>query len=105
MSWKRAIPSASLPPGTKQSVKVSDEKLLIGRSADGLLFAVENLCTHDDGPLAEGELDGRELVCPRHGARFDIKTGAALCLPATAPLTAFPIRENEDGWIEVNLEE
>ena len=55
-------------------------------------YAIEDLCTHDDGPLAEGELDGCQVICPRHGARFDIRTGEALTLPAYRPVESFPVR-------------
>ncbi len=58
---------------------------------DGAYYAIEDLCTHDDGPLAEGELDGCQLVCPRHGARFDIRTGEALTMPAYRPVDTFEV--------------
>jgi 3-phenylpropionate/trans-cinnamate dioxygenase ferredoxin component len=59
---------------------------------EGEYHAIEDLCTHDDGPLAEGELDGCQVICPRHGARFDIRTGEALSLPAYRPVEAFKVR-------------
>lgn len=59
---------------------------------DGTYHAIEDLCTHDDGPLAEGELEGCQLICPRHGARFDIRTGEALSMPAYRPVDTFPVR-------------
>jgi 3-phenylpropionate/trans-cinnamate dioxygenase ferredoxin subunit len=71
----------------------------------GELYAVEDRCSHDDGPLAEGELDADEgvAVCPRHGARIDIRTGRALTLPAVEPVRTFPVRL-EDGTVVVELE-
>lgn len=57
----------------------------------GNYYAFEDLCTHDDGPLAEGEVDGCVIICPRHGARFDMKTGEALTLPAYRPVETFPV--------------
>lgn len=58
---------------------------------DGTHYAIEDLCTHDDGPLAEGELDGCQIICPRHGARFDIRTGAVLSMPAYRPVESYPV--------------
>lgn len=63
-----------------------------------LYYAIEDVCTHDYGPLAEGDLDGFEVICPRHGARFDIRTGAATCLPAYRPVESFTVTV-EDGRI------
>lgn len=65
---------------------------------DGKYYAIEDLCTHDDGPLAEGELEGCQIICPRHGARFDIRTGEALSLPAYRPVESFPVRV-DDGRV------
>ena len=58
---------------------------------DGELYAIEDRCSHDDGPLCEGERDGFCVVCPRHGARFDLRTGAVLSLPATENIKTFKI--------------
>ena len=55
------------------------------------LFAIEDRCSHDDGPLCEGDREGFEVICPRHGARFDLRTGAVLSLPATEDVEAFPV--------------
>jgi 3-phenylpropionate/trans-cinnamate dioxygenase ferredoxin subunit len=71
---------------------------------DGQVYAVQNLCTHDNGPLGEGELFGYALECPRHGARFDVRTGAVLALPAVRPLRVFKTRLRGDT-IEVALPE
>lgn len=60
-------------------------------NVDGQYFAIADLCTHDDGPLGEGEMMGDQIECPRHGARFDVKTGRALCLPAVVPVPTFPV--------------
>ncbi|HYX87628.1 MAG TPA: non-heme iron oxygenase ferredoxin subunit [Gaiellales bacterium] len=58
---------------------------------EGELYALEDRCSHDDGPLCEGEREGFEVICPRHGARFDIRTGKVLALPATEDVDAFPV--------------
>jgi 3-phenylpropionate/trans-cinnamate dioxygenase ferredoxin subunit len=62
----------------------------------GTYYAIEDVCTHDDGPLADGELDGFEIECPRHGARFDIRTGQVLSMPAVTSVKWFPVRVEGD---------
>lgn len=69
---------------------------------DGNYYAVEDVCTHDDGPLAEGELYGDQIECPRHGARFSVRTGAVLSMPAVVPVRAFETKV-EDGYVWVNV--
>lgn len=66
----------------------------------GEYYAIADLCTHDNGPLGEGELVDSQIECPRHGARFDVKTGKALCLPAVTPVPTYTvdIRE-EEIWV------
>ena len=58
----------------------------------GQFFAIGDLCTHDDGPLGDGDLDGYEVICPRHGARFDVRSGKATRRPAVAPTPYYPVR-------------
>ena len=60
------------------------------------IYAVSDVCTHDDGPLEDGELQEYEVECPRHGARFDIRSGAALCLPATSPVPIYKVKVEGD---------
>jgi 3-phenylpropionate/trans-cinnamate dioxygenase ferredoxin subunit len=70
----------------------------------GEYFALEDRCSHDDGPLCEGdfECDDGVAICPRHGANIDIRTGRALTLPAVDPVDTFPVRV-EDGFIRVEV--
>ena len=70
----------------------------------GELYALEDRCSHDDGPLVEGDWDpdDRVVVCPRHGARFDLVTGRPLSLPATEPVETYPVRV-EDGVVKVSV--
>ena len=63
---------------------------------DGAIYCLDDVCTHDGGPLGEGELDGNCLVCPRHGAKFDVRTGAAVCMPATEPTATHDVRVEGD---------
>ena len=74
-------------------------------NCDGALYALEDRCSHDDGPLCEGEFDCTEgvAVCPRHGARFEIATGRALSLPAYIPVATYPVRVRDDGMVIVDV--
>ena len=96
-------PVEELPPGEVKIVRAGE--LAIGvYNLNGEYYAIEDRCSHDDGPLAEGDFDVEEAVaiCPRHGARFDIKTGRALSLPAYLPVEAFEVFV-EDGLIKVRV--
>ena len=73
-----------------------DEALLLC-NVDGEIFAIEDACSHDGGELDQGTLDGCRVECPRHGALFDVKTGAALTLPAILPIRTFPVRVEGDA--------
>jgi 3-phenylpropionate/trans-cinnamate dioxygenase ferredoxin subunit len=70
-------------------------------NVDGELYAVEDVCTHDGGALDGGELEGPRIMCPRHGAFFDVTTGKALTLPAITPLPTYPVRiDGDDVFVE-----
>ena len=88
-----------IPDGGVKVVRIEDQAIAVFRLGDEY-YALDDVCTHDGGPLAEGIVEGDEIECPRHGARFNIKTGAVLCLPATAPVGTYPVRI-EDGEIQV----
>ncbi len=70
-------------------------------NVNGQYYAIEDLCTHDDGPLAEGRLQGFEIECPRHGARFDIRDGRVTARPAVIPIPVYEVRVEGD---EIQLE-
>ena len=87
--------------GQFKPVVVEGKALLICHTADGF-YAVDDTCTHDDGPLADGWLEGNAIECPRHGARFDVKTGKVLCLPAAVPIKSYPVKvEGEEIKVSV----
>jgi len=77
-----------------------DDETVVIFNVNGEFYCIADLCTHDDGPLEEGTLEGYEVECPRHGARFDVRTGAALCLPAVTPVPSYEVKV-EDGRIYV----
>ena len=81
--------------GQVKPVEVGGKRLLICHTEGGF-YAIDDTCTHDDGPLADGWLDGNAIECPRHGARFDVKTGKVLCLPAAVPVNAYPVKVDGD---------
>lgn len=71
-------------------------------NVEGRFYAVENLCSHDDGPLEDGMLEGCSIECPRHGARFDVRTGEVLQMPAAFPIRTFETKvENETVFVKV----
>lgn len=73
-----------------------DETAVALFHVDGQFYAIDDVCTHDGGPLAEGELTGCAIACPRHGAKFDIRTGAALTMPATKPTRSHEVKVEGD---------
>ena len=98
----RYVPVArvgEIADGGVKIVRIEDQAIAVFRLGDEY-YAMDDVCTHDGGPLAEGLIEGDEIECPRHGARFSIRTGAVLCLPATAPVTTYPVRV-ENGEILV----
>jgi 3-phenylpropionate/trans-cinnamate dioxygenase ferredoxin subunit len=58
----------------------------------GMLYAIGDVCSHDNGPVGDGEIQGKEIICPRHGARFDLESGKAVRLPAVVDIPAYPVR-------------
>ncbi len=93
--------ASEVPPGERLLVEIDGEPIAIF-NVSGKFYAIGDVCTHDDGPLGDGELDGYQIICPRHGAHFDIRTGKALTLPAVVDTPWYPVRV-EEGWIEVGL--
>jgi 3-phenylpropionate/trans-cinnamate dioxygenase ferredoxin subunit len=94
-------PEADIPNGERLFVEIDDQQIVIFNIA-GQLFAIADLCSHDDGPLGDGELSGYEVVCPRHGASFDVRNGKVLSLPAVVDIPAYPVRVVE-GQVEIGL--
>jgi 3-phenylpropionate/trans-cinnamate dioxygenase ferredoxin subunit len=89
---------------------VNGERLFVEIGSDDIVvfniggdyYAIADYCSHDDGPLGDGEVNDHTVACPRHGARFDLRTGAVLSFPAVEDIPAYPVRVR-DGMIEVGV--
>jgi len=97
--WVTVARADELAPGQWKSVDVDGAQAAVF-NLDGQYFAIEDVCTHDGGQLSGGSVEGAEILCPRHGARFCIRTGAALTAPAYEPTATFPVRV-ENGEVQV----
>jgi|WetSurMetagenome_2_1015567.scaffolds.fasta_scaffold722182_2 3-phenylpropionate/trans-cinnamate dioxygenase ferredoxin component len=102
MAWHQVLRMEDLAVGETRAVEADLEEILVCRVASDAIYAVSDRCTHDDGPLGEGVLEGRVVTCPRHGAQFDVATGAVLKMPAPVGLQTYPVRV-VDGWLEVEI--
>lgn len=104
LDWLAVATVDELGNGERILVDVDGERIAVFNIA-GEYFAIADVCSHDDGPVAEGELDGYEIECPRHGALFDIRTGKALTLPAVVDIPAYPVRvEGEEIQLGLPME-
>ena len=97
--WINVARLEDLPPGARTVVDVDGAQVAVF-NLGGNLHAIEDICTHDGGELASGELENEVIICPRHGARFSVVTGAVLGPPAYEAVHVFPLRV-EDGVIQV----
>ncbi len=97
----RVCSVSDVPEGGKTVIEVGDR--LVGLfHVGGEFWAIDDLCTHDGGPLAEGQLQGHTIICPRHGARFDIRTGRVLSMPATQNVPAHEVKvEGADVLVRI----
>ncbi|MFB3040276.1 MAG: non-heme iron oxygenase ferredoxin subunit [Candidatus Poribacteria bacterium] len=93
---------SEIPSGGKKLVEVDGYPVALF-NVDGEFYAIEDVCTHDGGPLAEGELEGNEIECPRHGARFNVRTGEVLCMPAVEPVECYEVKvEGDDILVSID---
>lgn len=90
-----------LSPGERMFVDAGELSIIIF-NLDGKYFAIQDTCSHDNGPLGDAKVEDYCVVCPRHGARFDIRTGQVMSLPAVKNIVAFPVRV-VDGKLEIGL--
>jgi 3-phenylpropionate/trans-cinnamate dioxygenase ferredoxin subunit len=105
MSEFTVVAKASELPDPSSTLVEIGERLVVLIHAAGHFYALDDVCTHDGGPLSDGELNAAEgtIACPRHGAKFDVKTGAALTMPATKPTVAHETRvEGDEVLVKLN---
>ena len=89
--WVSVASANEITEGATKLVRIDDTPVALFHLAEGW-YAIEDVCTHDGGPVAEGKLKGCIIECPRHGATFDVKTGAALTFPAVSPVPTYAVR-------------
>lgn len=90
-----------LQNGERAFVEIDRQPIVIFNIA-GEYFAIADVCSHDDGPLGDGDLEGLTITCPRHGAQFDLRSGKALTLPAVQDIPAYPVRV-QNGMIQIGI--
>lgn len=103
VNFVKVAEADELASGERKVVEFDGLYIAVFRVSDNY-YAIEDVCTHDDGPLAEGDLDGYEIECPRHGARFDIRSGKVLSFPAVRDVPRFDVKV-EDGTVLVDIDE
>ena len=101
-TWQTVANASDIPPERVAVYTVGDHEVAVA-NVGGEFYAIDDLCTHDFGSLDQGELEGTEIECPRHGARFDVRTGAATQLPAFEPVATHAIRLEADE-VQVSVE-
>jgi len=100
--WVDVARVKDFPPGSVRALEVEGTPVAVFNVA-GRYYAIEDVCTHEEETLSAGEVEGEEIVCPRHGARFSLVTGAALSPPAYEAVATFAVRI-EDGVVKVRDE-
>lgn len=92
-----------IPEGEARTFDFEDESIALCH-VDGKIYAINNVCSHDDGPLGSGCLKGFEIECPRHGARFDIRTGAVTAMPAAVGVDTFEtVVDGDDIYVKLDF--
>jgi 3-phenylpropionate/trans-cinnamate dioxygenase ferredoxin subunit len=95
LEWITVATTADLPNGTRRILEIDGQPVAVFNIANEY-YAIADVCSHDDGPVAEGELLDYEIECPRHGAHFDVRTGKVLSFPAIVDIPAYPVRVVDD---------
>lgn len=91
LEFVEIAPASELPNGERLFLELEGRAIVLFNIA-GQLFAIGDVCTHDDGPLGDGDLEGFNIVCPRHGAEFDVRTGRVMQMPAVVDIPAYPVK-------------
>jgi 3-phenylpropionate/trans-cinnamate dioxygenase ferredoxin subunit len=95
----RVAQVGEIKPGDRKLIDIDGRPIALF-NVDGKFYAIDDICTHDGGPLADGPLKDYEVECPRHGARFDVRSGTALCMPAFESVTVHDVKlEGEDVFV------
>ncbi len=102
--WVQVGKAAEIRSGEREVFDLGYGLFVAVFNVSGTYYAIEDVCSHDDGPVGEGELEGYAVICPRHGARFDIRTGKALSMPAVTDIPWYPVKI-EDGYILIDIGE
>lgn len=92
------------PEGKAVAIEIDGYSIVICHLEGGKFYAIENRCSHDDGELGEGELEGCEIICPRHGARFDVRDGTVTKPPAVYPIDIYEVTLRH-GDVYITLED
>jgi 3-phenylpropionate/trans-cinnamate dioxygenase ferredoxin component len=98
----RLCPLAELSPGTAQRIELDQVDVAVVRVGDEI-FVLEDVCSHAEFPLTDGEVDGATIECALHGSRFDLRSGKPLGPPATQPVATYPVTV-DDGYVYADLE-
>jgi 3-phenylpropionate/trans-cinnamate dioxygenase ferredoxin subunit len=93
--------ASDVPPGERLFIQIDQDPIVLFNIA-GEYYAIADVCSHDDGPVGEGDLEGFEITCPRHGARFDVRNGKVLALPAVVDIPAYPVQVVE-GELQIGV--
>jgi metal-sulfur cluster biosynthetic enzyme/nitrite reductase/ring-hydroxylating ferredoxin subunit len=101
--FQRVAAVADIPDPGRELVEVDGEVVALFH-VDGRFYCIDDVCTHDGGTLAEGQLEGFKIACPRHGARFDVRSGAALSMPAVRPTRTHAVKVEDGGvWVALGV--
>jgi len=101
IEYLEIAPASELPSGERLFVEIAGKPIVIFNIA-GQFFSIADVCSHDDGPVGEGDLEGYNITCPRHGAEFDVRTGQVMSMPAVVDIPAYPVRV-VDGMIQLGI--
>ncbi|HUH98040.1 MAG TPA: non-heme iron oxygenase ferredoxin subunit [Anaerolineales bacterium] len=101
IEYVEIAPADELPNGERMFVEVEGRPIVIF-NIGGQYFAIADVCSHDEGPVGEGDLDGYQITCPRHGAQFDVRSGGVTQMPAVVDIPAYPVRV-VDGTIQLGI--
>ena len=101
IEYVEIAPASELPNGERLFFEIEGKPIVIFNIA-GQFFSIGDICSHDDGPVGEGDVEGFTITCPRHGGEFDLQTGKAVQLPAVVDIPAYPVKV-VDGMIQLGI--